>query len=638
MIVALGAFRFRRLLRGVREASADLKSRVLTVAGRLGLEHVPETAIVPARVGPMIWAAMTGRPRLLLPEELWARLDSTQQDAVLTHELAHLKRRDHWVRRIETLVLGLYWWFPIAWWTRRELERTEEACCDAWVLWAMPDGAAAYADALVATAAFLSGHRQMVPPGAISACRTLAIQRRLNVILSAASPQSLVGNAPRLLLALGALSLPLLPGLASSRAPAAVAQDAATAAPAANQNGGVPGQVVQEVAKERPAVTKKAAAPATVAALPTVGVCRATEEEVSAQIVFQGTFKAATTVDLRARVSGYIVEVCFQPGETVKRGDLLFRLDSRSYQAELDRAEAQVQRAQAHLRRRSLVTANTKKLKDQAHVVSQQEVDLFQGEEDEAKAELQAARAAHDLARLNLEYTKVTAPIAGKIGNPHVSSGGVAVADQTDLARITSTDPLYVSFAVDEKTYLALARWKREGKMKAGIEVGVPVQVQLLGETKTSRNGKIQFVDGGVNPSGIACRASVSNSDGLLLPGMSARVKLQAGPTHRAIVLPGSAWIEVPGKGHRVLVLTPQNVVEPREVSVEFPLDVVEPREVSVEFPLDGAWAVTRGVKDGELVVLEPKGAMEAVGRQVVPKVVDRERFDSPIKSNAPLQ
>ena len=325
-------------------APADLKSRVMAVAGRLGLKHVPETAIVPARVSPMVWAAMTRRPRLLLPEELWARLDSTQQDAVLTHELAHLKRRDHWVRRIETLVLGLYWWFPVAWWTRRELERTEEACCDAWVLWAMPDGAAAYADALVATAAFLSGHRQMVPTRAIAACRTLAIKRRLNVILDDASPHSLAGNAPRALLVLGVLSLPLLPGLASSQAPAAPPQDAAAAALAANRNGGVPGQVVQKVAKERPPVPKNVPAPAGAAALPTVGVCRATEEEVSAQATIAGTLQAPMTVDLRARASGYIVKVYFHPGDTVKRGDLLFRIDSRSYQAELKKAEAQVQR------------------------------------------------------------------------------------------------------------------------------------------------------------------------------------------------------------------------------------------------------------------------------------------------------
>jgi RND family efflux transporter MFP subunit len=576
--------------------------------------------MVSARVGPMLWAAMTGRPRLLLPEELWARLDSTQQEAVLTHELAHLKRRDHWVRRIETVVLGLYWWFPIAWWSRRELERAEEACCDPWVLWAMPDGAAAYADVLVATAAFLSGHRPLVPPapGAISACRALAIQRRLNVILSPDSPRSPVGNARRLVLVLGLLSLPLLPGLAPSRAPAAAPRVAPAAAPAANQQGEAPAQAVRKAAAKRPLVPEKVAAPANSTALPTVGVCRATEEEASAQTTFSGTLQPAATVDLRARASGYVVHVYFHPGDTVKAGDLLFQIDSRSYQAELTRAEAQVERAAAHLKRCSLETAYTKDLSARM-VVSQHQVALDQGQEAEAKAELQAAKAARDLAQLNLDYTNVRAPIAGKISNPQISPGGVAVADQTDLARITSNDPVFVSFSVDEKTYLELARLKREGKMKAGIEVGVPVHVQLLGETKTFRNGKIEFVDGQVNRSGIACRASVSNSDGLLLPGMSAGVKLQSGPMHRTILLPVSAWNNVPGPSDHILVLTPQNVVELREVSVEF--------------ALDGAIAVARGIKDGELVVLDKTHVK--VGQQVIPELVDWQRFDSPFKSDS---
>ena len=168
-----------------------------------------------------------------------------------------------------------------------------------------------------------------------------------------------------------------------------------------------------------------------------------------------------------------------------------------------------------------------------------------------------------------------------------------------------------MSFTVDEQTYVELARLKREGKMKAGIEVGAPVHVQLVSETKTFRNGKIEFVDGQMNPAGIACRASVSNSDGLLLPGMSARVKLQSGPTHRAILLPSSAWTNVLSTGERILVLTQQNVVEPREVSVEF--------------NLDGAWAVARGVKDGELVVLD--ATTVKAGQQVIPQLVDWERL-----------
>ncbi len=106
----------------------------------------------------MIWAPI-GLPRLLLPENLWDRLDERQQDTVLIHELAHLRRRDHWVRRLEAVVLGLYWWSPVAWWARRQVEQAEEQCCDSWVLGELPEAAEAYAEALVATAVFLSGPR-----------------------------------------------------------------------------------------------------------------------------------------------------------------------------------------------------------------------------------------------------------------------------------------------------------------------------------------------------------------------------------------------------------------------------------------------------------------------------------------------
>ena len=94
----------------------------------------------------MVWVPLAGPPHLVLPEELWGRLDAAQQDAVLAHELAHLKRRDHWVRRLEALACGLYWWDPVAWWAHREVERAEERCCDAWVLWALPAAAEAYAE------------------------------------------------------------------------------------------------------------------------------------------------------------------------------------------------------------------------------------------------------------------------------------------------------------------------------------------------------------------------------------------------------------------------------------------------------------------------------------------------------------
>ncbi len=154
------------MIRSARPAPAELRERIGRVAERLGLRNIPVACLLPVRMSPMVWVPLAGPPHLVLPEELWGLLDATQQDAILAHELAHLKRRDHWVRRLEALACGLYWWDPVAWWARREVERAEERCCDALVLWALPTAAGAYAEALVMTAAYLSGLRRPLPLGA----------------------------------------------------------------------------------------------------------------------------------------------------------------------------------------------------------------------------------------------------------------------------------------------------------------------------------------------------------------------------------------------------------------------------------------------------------------------------------------
>ena len=133
----------------------DWQARTDELAERLGLGRYPTVCLVPGRVPPMLWA-IGGRPRLLLPTELWSAMNPDERTALLLHELAHLKRRDHWVRWLELIVAGLYWWHPAAWWIRRGLREAEEQCCDAWVVWAMPRGAKTYATALLAALEFVS--------------------------------------------------------------------------------------------------------------------------------------------------------------------------------------------------------------------------------------------------------------------------------------------------------------------------------------------------------------------------------------------------------------------------------------------------------------------------------------------------
>ena len=213
-LVFLSIVRFRRLLRLCIAGPEALQDRINQFAIRIGLRERqrPLAVIVPARIPPFVWASLTGRPRLLLPQELWNRLDDSQQNALLAHELAHLKRGDHWVRWLEAIVLGFYWWDPIAWLARRELERTRRGnrVTPGWV-WSQPSAAGSYAEALVATSAFLSEVHRPLPLGGSGVRSTFAIKRRLEMLLSDGAKPS-TGRARSIkLLMVAALCLPLLP-------------------------------------------------------------------------------------------------------------------------------------------------------------------------------------------------------------------------------------------------------------------------------------------------------------------------------------------------------------------------------------------------------------------------------------------
>jgi len=202
--------RFGTLARQARRAPEELCAQVKQLAGQLGLASAPLVGLVAGRIAPLLWAA-GGAPRLLLPEELWARLDCDQRDALLLHELAHLRRRDHWVRLLELVVTSLYWWHPIVWWARGRLRQAEEECCDAWVVHARPRSARSYAIALVETLDFLSESRGPVPVAASGLGHFSSLKRRLAMILDATTPPALSRLARLAIVGLAVLLLPLAP-------------------------------------------------------------------------------------------------------------------------------------------------------------------------------------------------------------------------------------------------------------------------------------------------------------------------------------------------------------------------------------------------------------------------------------------
>jgi len=229
--------RFGRLLGCAQPASDAVTERTSRLATRLGLRRVPLVLLVPARIPPMLWPHRGG-PRLLLPAGLLPDLHGDELDALLAHELAHVRRRDHWVRLVEIAATALFWWYPVTWWARRALRRAEERCCDEWVLRLLPHSAGAYANGLLKSLSFVAHRTATLPSLASGAGPVEDIEARLKEILMTRPIPRLPAPMRLSLAAAAALGLAVFPTHAQTSAtkdepapPAAVAATAAVPAP-----------------------------------------------------------------------------------------------------------------------------------------------------------------------------------------------------------------------------------------------------------------------------------------------------------------------------------------------------------------------------------------------------------------------
>ena len=208
VISARRIIRFQILLREAQPGTGEIQDWVDELSASLGIEHSPRVWWINGKLSPMLWA-LFGRPRLIIPTDLWKTLDQRQRGTLLVHELAHLRRGDHRVRFFELAVTALYWWNPVLWWARQALRDVEEQCCDAWVVWAFPEAAKSYAETLLETLDFLNQSELSEPLLASGFGKVQHLRRRLTMIMSGTTPRLLSAWGALGALSLGALLLPV---------------------------------------------------------------------------------------------------------------------------------------------------------------------------------------------------------------------------------------------------------------------------------------------------------------------------------------------------------------------------------------------------------------------------------------------
>lgn len=240
---------------------------------------------------------------------------------------------------------------------------------------------------------------------------------------------------------------------------------------------------------------------------------------------FNGRVHAIPTVELRPRVSGYIDRIAYKEGSEVKPGDLLFVIDPRPYRDALHRAQAELERARsaANLAQSKIEHAHALFAKQ---AISREEFNGRKNDLNQTAAEVRAAKAAVATAKLNLDFTEVRAPIAGRVSRAYLTAGNLARADQSMLTTLVSQDPMYVYFDCDEHSFL---RYREFARRNDRGNHAYPVRIRLANEEGFPHPGTVDFFDNQVDPTTgtIRVRAVVANADRLLTPGLFARVQLQ---------------------------------------------------------------------------------------------------------------
>jgi RND family efflux transporter MFP subunit len=338
---------------------------------------------------------------------------------------------------------------------------------------------------------------------------------------------------------------------------------------------------------------------------PQVTVSQPLKQSVTEYLELTGNTQAINTVQLRARVEGYLEKVLFQDGARVKKGQLLFLIQQNTYQAKLQQAKADISTQKARLfHAQTELTRYSKLLKKKA--ASQVDVDQWQYERDAAQAALLTAEAQRDLAQLNLDYTRVTAPFDGRIDRRLRDPGNlVGSGESTVLADVNQVSPIYIYFTINERDLLRLMGGTRLSPEEASKKKW-PMSFGLANEKGYPHEARLDFAAISVTATTgtLLLRGIAPNKDGKVMPGLYARVRVPVGEKKTALVIPTQA-IGFDQQGPYLLVVNEKNIVERRSVTLGT--------------EVNGFRVIEEGLQGNEWVVVE--GVIKAIpGRPVTPE------------------
>ena len=353
---------------------------------------------------------------------------------------------------------------------------------------------------------------------------------------------------------------------------------------------------------------------------PVVSVATVVERQVNDWDEFTGRMEAIDKVEVRPRVSGYIDRIAFREGSEVNRGDLLFEIDARPLQADLNKAEADLARARSQLELAQSQLRRAEQLLKQ-NFISQEAYDDRASASRESAANVKAAEAAVESARLNLGYTKVRAPVAGRVSRAEVTVGnlvnGLGGANATLLTTVVSLDPIYAYFEGDEQVYLKYTALARTHERASSRTTRNPIYLGLANEQGHPHEGYVDFVDNQLNPQTgtIRARAVFDNKDRMFTPGLFARLKLIGSSSYDAILVDDRA-IGTDQSKKFVLVVGADNKAMYREVKLG-PIT-------------DDLRVVKQGLKPGERIVVNGIQRVHP-GEAVTPQIVSMDGNGGPV-------